>query len=57
MEEMTGSIPRRPLGATGEETDFLAVGGAHIGHPEEAEGIRIVQQAIDAAPYPLPSCV
>ncbi|HEY7037014.1 MAG TPA: aldo/keto reductase [Thermomicrobiales bacterium] len=44
----TGSIPRRPLGKTGEEVSLLAVGGAHIGAPEEAEGIRIVQQAIDA---------
>jgi aryl-alcohol dehydrogenase-like predicted oxidoreductase len=45
---MTGSILRRPLGSTGEEVSLLAVGGARIGHPEEAEGIRIVQQAIEA---------
>jgi aryl-alcohol dehydrogenase-like predicted oxidoreductase len=43
-----GAIPRRPFGTTGEEVSLLAVGGAHIGRPEEAEGIRIVQQAIDA---------
>ena len=43
-----GAIPRRPFGTTGEEVSLLAVGGAHIGLPEEAEGIRIVQQAIDA---------
>ena len=43
------AIPRRPFGTTGEEVSLLAVGGAHIGLPEdEAEGIRIVQQAIDA---------
>ncbi|MBA3416739.1 MAG: aldo/keto reductase [Chloroflexia bacterium] len=46
---VNGAIPRRPFGTTGEEVSLLAVGGAHIGLPEdEAEGIRIVQQAIAA---------
>lgn len=45
---VTGSIPRRPFGETGEEVSLLAVGGAHIGKPEEAEAVRIIQQAIDA---------
>ncbi|MGH2533803.1 MAG: aldo/keto reductase [Thermomicrobiales bacterium] len=44
----SGTIPRRPFGKTGEQVSLLAVGGAHIGKPEEAEGIRIIQQAIDA---------
>jgi predicted aldo/keto reductase-like oxidoreductase len=45
----TGQIPRRPLGSTGEEISLLGLGGAHIGgKPSEAEGIRIIQQAIDA---------
>jgi len=44
----TGTIPRRPFGRSGEEVSLLAVGGFHIGVPEEAEGIRIVHQAIDA---------
>jgi hypothetical protein len=44
---MTGAIARRPLGGTGEEVSILGVGMVHIGVPEEAEGIRIIQQAID----------
>jgi len=45
-----GSIPTRPLGKTGENVSLLCVGGAHIGVPAvtERDGIRIVQQAIDA---------
>ena len=45
---MTGSIPRRPFGKSGEDVSLLCVGGAHIGLCEEAEGIKIIQQAIDA---------
>ena len=45
---MSQSIPRRPFGKTGEEVSILAVGGAHIGLCEEAEGIQIIQQSIDA---------
>jgi uncharacterized protein len=45
---MTGTIPRRPFGKTGEEVSLLGVGGAHIGLGDEAEGIQIIQQAIDA---------
>ncbi len=45
---MAGDIPRRPFGATGEEVSIIGVGGAHIGFCEEKEGIRIIQQAIDA---------
>jgi predicted aldo/keto reductase-like oxidoreductase len=45
---MAGTIPRRPFGKSGEEVSILAVGGAHIGLREEAEGIGIIQQAIDA---------
>ena len=45
---MTNAIPRRPFGASGEEVSILSVGGAHIGLHEEAEGIQIIQQAIDA---------
>ena len=47
---MNGQIPRRPLGTTGEQVSLLCVGGAHIGLPlvSEAEGIRIIHQAIDA---------
>lgn len=45
---MTGTIPTRPLGATGVEVSMLALGGFHIGVPEPAEGIRIIHEAIDA---------
>lgn len=48
MSSSVGSIPRRQLGSTGEEVSLLGVGGFHIGVPEEAEGIRIIHQAIDA---------
>lgn len=42
------AIPTRPFGRSGEHVSILAVGGAHIGKPSEAEGIRIVQEAIDS---------
>jgi uncharacterized protein len=45
---VTAAIPTRPLGRTGVEVSILALGGAHIGRPERAEGIRIVHAAIDA---------
>jgi aryl-alcohol dehydrogenase-like predicted oxidoreductase len=45
---MTGLVPQRPFGTTGETISSLGVGGFHIGVPEEAEGIRIIQTCIDA---------
>ncbi len=48
MSQAQGSIPRRPLGKTGETVSLLGVGGFHIGVPAQAEGIKIVQAAIDA---------
>ena len=45
---MSGSIPTRQFGTTGEEVTLLGVGGAHIGFAEDEKvGVRIVQQAID----------
>ncbi len=46
----TSGIPTRPLGKTGVEVSILGIGGAHIGFSkvDEATGIRIIQQAIDA---------
>ena len=42
-------IPRRPLGRTGVDVSILCLGGAHIGgKPSEAEGIRLIHQAIEA---------
>ncbi len=42
------AIPTRPFGRSGEQVSLLALGGAHIGKPTEADGIRIVHEAIDA---------
>jgi len=42
------AIPTRPFGRSGEQVSLLAVGGAHIGNPNEEEGIRIIHEAIDA---------
>ena len=42
------TIPTRPFGSSGERVSLLGLGGAHIGNPSEAEGIRIVHEAIDA---------
>lgn len=42
------TIPRRPLGATGVDVSMLCLGGAHIGAPPAAEGIRIIHESIDA---------
>src|ERR687897_63579 len=42
------AIPTRPFGRSDEQVSLLAVGGAHLGRPEEAEAIRMVHAAIDA---------
>jgi aryl-alcohol dehydrogenase-like predicted oxidoreductase len=44
-----GAIPVRPLGKTGLMVSALCLGGYHIGQAKtEAEGIRIIHEAIDA---------
>jgi uncharacterized protein len=48
MEMSEMAIPTRPFGRSDEQVSLLAVGGAHIGRPEEAEAIRMVHAAIDA---------
>jgi aryl-alcohol dehydrogenase-like predicted oxidoreductase len=45
---MTGNIPTRPFGKTGEQVSLLCVGGAHIGLCDEETGIRIIHESIDA---------
>lgn len=47
---MSGSMPLRPFGRTGEQVSLLGLGGAHIGMPriDEAESIRLMQTAFDA---------
>jgi predicted aldo/keto reductase-like oxidoreductase len=44
-----GSIPRRPLGSTGEQVSMVGIGGHHIGRAavEEAEAIKIIRTALD----------
>jgi aryl-alcohol dehydrogenase-like predicted oxidoreductase len=43
-----GDMVYRTLGRTGEEVSIVGLGGHHIGRPaDEAEGIRIIRQAID----------
>ena len=43
-----GGIPTRPLGKTGVEVSILGLGGAHMGMPPEAEGIKLTHAAINA---------
>lgn len=40
-------MPTRSLGSTGQKVSLLGMGGYHIGVPEEAEGIRMIQEAVD----------
>jgi aryl-alcohol dehydrogenase-like predicted oxidoreductase len=43
------SIPRRPLGRTGEQVSIIGLGGFHIGmQKDEQESIGIIRAAIDA---------
>jgi aryl-alcohol dehydrogenase-like predicted oxidoreductase len=41
------AMPYRMLGGTGEKVSLLCVGGHHIGRPDEATAIRIIQEAVD----------
>jgi uncharacterized protein len=52
------SIPRRPLGRTGEQVSLVGIGGYHIGAPsvEEPEAIRIVRTALDSGVNFLDNC-
>ncbi|MHB1134133.1 MAG: aldo/keto reductase [Chloroflexota bacterium] len=45
---MTGNIPYRTLGRSGEQVSLLGIGGAHLGKMEdERESIRIIRDALD----------
>jgi len=45
---VTGLIPKRPLGSTGEKVSLLTVGGYHIGSPSDPRvGVEIIRTAID----------
>lgn len=43
----TGGVPYRTLGKTGERVSIVAIGGFHLGVPDEAEAVRIVHLALD----------
>jgi uncharacterized protein len=43
------TIPRRPLGRTGEKVSALGLGGYHVGKMEEKrEAVRLIHAAVDA---------
>ena len=46
---MSGSIPYRVLGSTGEKVSCIGLGGYHLGqsHLEEADAIKLFQAAVD----------
>src|SRR3954471_9602018 len=46
-ETRSGDMIYRQLGRTGEKVSAIGLGGFHIGNPSEAEGIRIIRNAID----------
>jgi len=47
---VSGPIPYRTLGRTGERVSAIGIGGYHLGKPylEESESIRIIRTAIDS---------
>lgn len=49
LKAQTGisAMPTRKFGRLDRRVSLLGLGGYHIGVPEEAEGIRIVQEAVD----------
>jgi len=46
---VTGQLPHRTLGRTGERVSAIGIGGFHLGKPElhDQESIRIIRAAID----------
>ncbi len=49
-------MPRRTLGHTSEQVSMIGLGGYHLGHPSEAEAIRIVRTALDNGMNFLDNC-
>jgi aryl-alcohol dehydrogenase-like predicted oxidoreductase len=43
----TDSVPKRPLGQTGEQVSMLGLGGAHIGRLGERAAVHLVRRAVD----------
>ena len=54
----SGSIPRRPLGRTGEQVSIVGIGGYHLGASSlsEQESIRIIRTALDNGVNFLDNC-
>jgi uncharacterized protein len=49
MQGVSGDIPRRPLGRTGEQVSIIGVGGYHLGTlPTIDQATRVVHEAVDA---------
>jgi aryl-alcohol dehydrogenase-like predicted oxidoreductase len=49
LHTLSGSIPHRPLGATGAQVSILGMGGYHLGQAASAdEATRMVAEALDA---------
>jgi aryl-alcohol dehydrogenase-like predicted oxidoreductase len=46
---MTGDVPLRPLGSTGEQVSAIGLGGWHLGlsYVDEQTAVRIVRESID----------
>jgi aryl-alcohol dehydrogenase-like predicted oxidoreductase len=49
-------VPRRVLGRTGEKVSIIGLGGYHAGSPDERDGIRIIQSALDSGINFLDNC-
>src|SRR5215469_11671445 len=47
--EVTGEVPRRTLGRTGEKVSAIGLGGFHLGKSQlaEAEAVRIIRAGVD----------
>jgi aryl-alcohol dehydrogenase-like predicted oxidoreductase len=57
MDRTSGSdLPTRPLGRTGVEISLVALGGYHLGIPDEAEALRIVDVAVERGVTFLDNC-
>src|SRR5215470_7635530 len=49
-------LPTRELGRTGVRVGIVGLGGYHLGLPDEAESLRIVQRALDHGMNFLDNC-
>jgi aryl-alcohol dehydrogenase-like predicted oxidoreductase len=48
-DQGTDTIPRRPLGRTGERVSILGMGGHHLGDVRDVDtAVRMIHEAVDA---------